>query len=404
MMVVVTPTAQEGPAVNKSLVKKTRSHILAICLLAIISAPAVSQVASERELEDVRRQIAALTDDINERTRERDALTADLGVVERKMANARTRLGEIDNEIAAAEARLVEIAAQTVVQQNALAEQQAILAKQLRTAYMSGRQERIKLLLNQQSPATLGRMLQYYRYLSKARVGNIDAVQAAISSLASLKDQAAKTRDDMVILRRETTEVLAALDKDRTDRSALVDTINQRLNDERQMLASLNEREQEVQRLLESLSEILEAYPTGSEAPMSTLRGDLTWPVAGSVRINFGSNMAGGRVKSRGMVLATDSGTEVRAIYHGQVLYADWLPGMGLLVIVDHGEALMSLYGYNETLQVSVGDWIAPGDVIATVGNSGGQGAPGLYFELRAAAKPVNPRPWFKRRPGPNRR
>ena len=162
----------------------------------------------------------------------------------------------------------------------------------------------------------------------------------------------------------------------------------------------LAQQEKDLTRLIAELTSILSDYPISSEEPFSELKGKLTWPVAGALLHDFGQPRAGGGVKWNGVVLGAPRGREVRAVYHGRVAFADWLAGMGLIVIVDHGEGFMTLYGYNETILKNAGDWVAPGDVIATVGDSGGQSEAGLYFELRQGAKPVNPRLWVTRRPG----
>jgi len=129
------------------------------------------------------------------------------------------------------------------------------------------------------------------------------------------------------------------------------------------------------------------------------LKGRLTWPIAGSLLHDFGQPRAAGGLKWHGVVLAAPRGREIRVVYHGRVIFADWLAGMGLLVIVDHGGGYMSLYGYNETTLKIAGDWVAPGDVIATVGDSGGQASSGLYFEIRKGTKPLNPRSWVSKQP-----
>ena len=136
-----------------------------------------------------------------------------------------------------------------------------------------------------------------------------------------------------------------------------------------------------------------------SEEPFSTFKGKLTWPVAGEVLHDYGTSRGSGPLKWNGVVLAAPRGREVRAVYHGRVIFADWLAGMGLLVVVDHGENFMTLYGYNETVLKSPGDWVAPGDAIATVGDSGGQSQASLYFEVRQGTRPVNPRQWVSRQP-----
>jgi septal ring factor EnvC (AmiA/AmiB activator) len=159
-------------------------------------------------------------------------------------------------------------------------------------------------------------------------------------------------------------------------------------------------QEKDLTRLIAELTSILSDYPISSEQPFREHKGRLTWPVAGALRHDFGQPRVGGNIKWNGVVLAAPRGREVRAVYHGRVAFADWLAGMGLLVIVDHGEGYMTLYGYNETILKNTGDWVAPGDVIATVGDSGGQSQPGLYFELRRGTKPENPRRWVTKKPG----
>ncbi len=165
-------------------------------------------------------------------------------------------------------------------------------------------------------------------------------------------------------------------------------------------VARLAAQEKDLTRLIDELSTILSDYPISSEQPFSEHKGKLTWPVAGTLLHDYGQPRVGGNIKWNGVVLAAPRGREVRAIYHGRIAFADWLAGMGLLIIVDHGEGYMTLYGYNETLQKNAGDWVAPGDVIATVGDSGGQSEAGLYFELRRGTRPVDLRQWVTRRPG----
>ena len=172
-----------------------------------------------------------------------------------------------------------------------------------------------------------------------------------------------------------------------------------RMQQEGEEIERLAAEEKDLTRLIAELTSILSDYPITSDAPFTELKGGLTWPVAGTLLHDFGQPRAGGGLKWNGVVLAASRGSEVRAVYHGRVVFADWLAGLGLLVIVDHGDGYMTLYGYNETTLKSTGDWVAPGDVIATVGDSGGQARAGLYFEIRQGAKPVNPKAWITRQP-----
>ena len=183
-------------------------------------------------------------------------------------------------------------------------------------------------------------------------------------------------------------------------RKQLLVSLNAQIEREGTAIERLAAEEKDLARLIAELTSILSDYPITSEEPFSTLKGRLTWPIAGRLMHDFGQPRAGGALKWNGVVLAAPRGLEVRTIYHGRVVFADWLAGMGLLVIVDHGEGYMSLYGYNETILKSTGDWVAPGDAIATVGESGGQSQAGLYFELRKGTRPINPRQWISRQPG----
>lgn len=365
---------------------------------------AQSQVATEAELKQVRQRIERLTAQAAERTRERDAVTAQLADVERRLAEVQTRRRDLRAEQAEATRRLAVAEERVVLQREALGQEREALGRQLRAAYTSGRQERIKLVLNQGDPEQVGRMLTYYRYLNAARLDNISALNEGLAKLARLVAEATTEQGRLDALAREAEALIVELGQQRSNRQTLVADIDRRMADEQQKLAALSAQEAELKRIVEELANILADYPVNAEQPISTLRGALTWPVAGRLVQNYGQTRAGASLRSKGLVLATEAGTEVRAIYHGRVVYADWLQGLGLLIIVDHGDDLLSLYGFNETLTKSVGEWIAPGEVIATVGNTGGQSQPGLYFELRQGTRAVNPRPWFRNRPGAGRR
>ena len=176
-------------------------------------------------------------------------------------------------------------------------------------------------------------------------------------------------------------------------------TLKARLAEDGAEIERLAAQEADLSRLIAELTSILSDYPITSDQPFASLKGKLTWPVAGQLLHDFGQPRANGRLKWNGVVLAASRGREVRAVYHGRVIFADWLDGMGLLVIVDHGGGYLTLYGHNETTMKSAGDWVAPGDVIATVGASGGQPRASLYFEIRRNARPVDPGAWFSRQP-----
>jgi septal ring factor EnvC (AmiA/AmiB activator) len=352
----------------------------------------------EQELEEVRERISELKQDMDRRAAERDRITGELQSAEVRISEKRVHLQELEKQRRFSENKKAELDLKLTARQQELATETSLLEAQVRAAYMNGGQERIKLLLNQHDPATLGRLLAYYRYFSEFRGKNIQAVTAHIVELQQLRAEVAREDERLAGLARARYVELTELNTAQDNRQQLLASLKKRITEEGSEIQRLAAQEQDLSRLIAELGSILADYPIRSEEPFSELKGRLTWPVAGALVHDFGQPRAGG-LKWNGVVLNAPRGREVRAVYHGRVVFADWLSGLGLLVIVDHGEGFMTLYGYNETLLKASGDWVAPGDVIATVGDSGGQAQAGLYFEIRQGKTPVNPRRWITRNP-----
>lgn len=354
----------------------------------------------ERELEEVRERISELKQSMDAAAADRDRLTADLQTAEVSIAEKRLRLKDLERQRAYSTKRRAELDNDIGEREAELAGEAESLAAQARAAYMSGNQEKIKLLLNQRDPATLGRVMTYYGYLNDYRAGNIETVSARIRELAELRSQVAAEEARLSDLAKRQDQELGKLGQAQDERATLLAALKNRLTVEGREIEGLAAQEKDLARLIAELMSILSDYPISSEEPFSEHRGLLTWPVAGTLLQDFGQPRVGGRLKWNGVVLAAPRGREVRSVYHGRVAFSDWLAGLGLLVIVDHGDGYMTLYGYNETTLKNAGDWVAPGDVIATVGDSGGQSQPALYFEIRKGKQPINPRRWVTRRPG----
>jgi len=378
-------------------------------LFLVIAATAVTQAQEtggelakikEQELEDVRERISELKESMDKSAATRDRVTADLQDAEVEISENRIRLKELERERDYSTRRKAELDTKLAEREAELDEESGELAEQVRAAYMSGSQERIKLLLNQRDPATLGRLMAYYGYLNEYRGANIEAVSSAIRELAALRSEVAAEEARIASLAKTRYEELTRLNAAQEKRQGLLDNLQKKLSNEGQEVDRLAAQEKDLSRLITELTTILSDYPISSEDPFSEHKGSLTWPVAGTLLHDFGQPRVSDRLKWNGVVLAASRGREVRSVYHGRVIFADWLAGLGLLVIVDHGENYMTLYGYNETILKNTGDWVAPGDVIATVGDSGGQNQSSLYFELRRGTQPLNPRQWVTRRPG----
>jgi septal ring factor EnvC (AmiA/AmiB activator) len=372
--------------------------------IAAIAAPAAGQdpelaQIKERELEQVREKISALKSSMDERAEERDRVTGELQAAEVQIAEKRAYLRDLERQRDYSQKKKADIEAKLATREAELAGESEQLAAQVTAAYTSGNQEKLKLLLNQHDPATVGRLLTYYRYMSDFRGQNINTVNGHIAELAELRAEVAEEESRLAVLTDARAAELKKLDTAQAGRQTLLASVKSKIADENAQINRLAAEEQDLARLIAELTSILSDYPITSEEQFSKLKGNLTWPIAGNLIHDFGQPRAGGKVKWNGVVLAAPRGREVRAIYHGRVVFADWLAGMGLLVIVDHGEGYLTLYGYNETTLKTAGDWVAPGDVIATVGDSGGQQQTGLYFEVRKGTQPQNPRQWVSRQP-----
>ena len=378
---------------------------LIMLLLAALAAEAQdteggAAKVKEQELEEVRERISELKRSMDQSATSRDRLTGELQTAEVEISEKRIRLKELERERDYSINQKRKLDGQIEQREAELLSEASELASQVRAAYMNGSQERIKLLLNQRDPATLGRLITYYRYLNDYRAGNIETVSAFLRELAELRGKVAAEEARLANLAKQRYDELTKLNTAQEKRRQLLVSLRGRMADEGREIEQLAAQEKDLSQLIAELSSILSDYPISSESPFSEHKGRLTWPVAGSLVHDFGQPRVTDRLKWNGVVLAAPRGHEVRSVYHGRVVFSDWLAGLGLLVIVEHGEGYMTLYGYNETTLKNTGDWVAPGDVIATVGDSGGQSRTALYFEIRRGTRPLNPRKWVTRRPG----
>jgi septal ring factor EnvC (AmiA/AmiB activator) len=260
---------------------------------------------------------------------------------------------------------------------------------------MIGREEPLKLLLNQKDPERAGRMFAYYGYFGRARAGQIHQIEDNVQSLSKLDAQLEEEDGKLAELEKAQRAQLAGLEQARARRGVVLASLEAESHTRSESLERLRGQQAGLEKLLKELRQALEKFPVDSNAEFARLRGRLVWPVNGRLVARFGETRAGG-VKWDGVLVATERGAPVRAVYQGRVIYADWLPGLGLLTIVDHGDGYMSLYGHNERLYKAAGEQVAAGDEIASAGDSGGTTRPELYFEIRKGGRPVDPRPWFK--------
>ncbi len=385
----------------------TRGHLAA--LLAALSvlcglpgpAPGAAQPEAdarkaEAELQAVKSEIERVTRQVSEEAVAKDRLSKQLKNAELSVGRAREGLDGVRRSRAEQASKRSSLAAQRKSREADLAQNRSALAGQLRAAYQIGKEEPLKLLLNQKDPRRAGRMFVYYSYFGRARADQIHDIETDVQAIANLDEQLQAQDAKLAELEQQQRAELMELERAREQRSGVLASLTAESNSHAQSLERLKSQQGSLERLLAELRRAMEKFPTlnGHDA-FARLRGKLAWPVGGRLVARFGESRAGG-VKWDGVLVATERGAPVRAVYSGRVIYADWLPGLGLLTIIDHGEGYMSLYGHNERLYKTVGERVNPGDTVGSAGDSGGSSRPEVYFEIRKGGKAVDPRPWFR--------
>jgi septal ring factor EnvC (AmiA/AmiB activator) len=353
----------------------------------------------EAELKKVNARIEKVRKSVNADLEKRDKLSVQLRDAELGVQASRRQLDDVRAQRIASEARLADLEREQAQRERELAAERGALAGELRTAYVNGREEQLKLLLNQQDPAAVGRMLAYYGYFGRARAERIAGIRDKLEHLMLLREKIAAETGRLRELESQQAQQVATLKGAQQRRSQAVAAIDTQIKSRGGEIKRLESQARGLEKLIADLRKALDRAPVARQAPFEPLKGKLPWPVQqGKVLARFGQPRAGGSLRWQGMLIGTERGARVRAPFEGRVAYADWLPGMGLMIVLDHGGGYLSLYGHNEEVFRKVGDPVAAGDVIGSVGDSGGHNQPALYFEVRRGRAPVNPENWLQRR------
>jgi septal ring factor EnvC (AmiA/AmiB activator) len=350
---------------------------------------------AESELQSVKSEIERISKQVSGEQVEHDRLAKELRSVELSVGKARESLEIVRRERAETAGHRATLAGQKKDAQANIARGRSALAGQLRAAYLIGHEEPLKLLLNQQDPARAGRMFVYYSYFGRERAQEIQSIEANVTRIDELDTELSAQDAKLAELENRQRSALTQVKQEQARRTEVLANLDAESHTHAQSLEKLRSQQAGLEKLLRELREAMAKYPVDTNSAFGQTRGKLAWPVSGHVVARFGETRAGG-VKWDGVLVATERGAPVHVVYQGRVIYADWLPGLGLLTIVDHGDGYMSLYGHNERLYKAVGERVSAGDAIASAGDSGGSTRPELYFEIRKSGKPVDPRPWFK--------
>jgi septal ring factor EnvC (AmiA/AmiB activator) len=369
-----------------------------ITLLTVAPALAEPQTREQAsaELKAVRDQIDTLKEDIEDEGRRRSRAERNLAEVEKSEQKVRRELTSTRKQLRDSKARQADLERQSEAQRKELKKQRTALANQLRVAYINGNEEWLRVSLSQKDATSLGRRMTYFGYLSRQRRITIEKVGMALKQLEEIQAEISRELAQLAKFEAEATEKLAEIADTRKERAELVNKINADIRSKDAQIERLQAQASELTNLVEALAKVLPKMPDIDAEPFAGQAASLSWPADGSVLKSFGDSRADGRLKWQGVLLGAPAGAVVRSVYHGRVVFSDWLDGMGLLTIIDHGAGYMSLYGHNQDLLKEVGEWVDPGEAIAHVGDSGGQVAAGLYFEIRKDGKPVNPKRWIR--------
>jgi septal ring factor EnvC (AmiA/AmiB activator) len=352
------------------------------------------------ELKKLRSSIETLRKELGEVRGQHDDLRSELRSTEDEIVTLKQQLEERDASLRVQADKVAALQRNKQTQQDNLAAQQRALAGQVRAAYLIGRQDYLKILLNQEDPARLGRTLVYYDFFNRKRTQYIRTLAADVSQIESL-EQAIKHRlAGITRLQAIQNEQKQVLERSQQTRKKVLAKLDSDIRSKERNLQRVVEDEERLRTLLPKLQDALSgiaAEPGVDRSSFKLLKGKLPWPAQGPLLVSYGSSRMAGAMKWQGVLIGADAGQDVKAISHGRVAFADWLRGFGLLIIVDHGDGYMSLYGHNQSLHKRAADWVEAGEVIASVGDTGERDQPGLYFEIRHQGNPANPVLWCKK-------
>jgi septal ring factor EnvC (AmiA/AmiB activator) len=377
--------------------------------LAVCAIPA--QAAPKDELEELRGRIGALQKQLAESEETKVEAADALRESERAVSVTNRKLYQLADQRREVNAALTKLRSRARTVEGDIADEQETLGNLLYQQYVAGQSDAVKLVLNREDPNEIARQLHYLGYVSRARAELLASLRYNLANLEKLADETRAKSAELRALQNEEASQKRRLESEKAERQRIYAQVSSQIAQSRQQLSTLKRDEERLTRLIERLAKELSRKKPGKRitnralpnadsgsGPFRNLKGRLRLPVLGELTNRFGSPRQDSGLSWKGLFISAEPGREVKAIAGGRVVYADWLRGFGNLMIVDHGDGYMSLYGNNEALLKQVGDETRAGDTIAAIGNSGGNPDSGLYFELRFQGKPFDPLPWVRLR------
>ncbi len=352
---------------------------------------------AKTELDALRDRIDAVRGEIAADKSQRSGLSSRLAEAEAQISTASRHLRELDADIGRAKARVADLAGRRNSERVQLADQLSALRAQVRAAYANGRMDKMRLLLSDQSPEKLGRMLVYYEYFATAQTRQVAQLRDALSDLVvrqrALEAEQARLTDQ----RQARSATLTRLETNQDQRRQTIAALDKRLSSKNASLEDMQADAARLEKLMSSLQRQLADLPEpgGNDIAFARLKGRMAPPVSGRLLARFGARKAGGPLRWQGEWLAAPEGTPVKAVAGGRVVYVGYMHRYGLIVVIDHGSNYYTLYGHAESSYVDVGDTVSRGQSIALAGRSGGHEQSGTYFEIRRGQTPINPADWL---------
>ena len=390
--------------IKKVNIKKIRFNSIMVLALSftiipagIVGAAAQRSTENQQEqqtnnkLKDVHKEIAKQRKTIAKTNQKRQKLEARLKKDELAIAVVAKKVNETNTQLTTTKTSIAKLKQEKIKLLQQKQQQQKLLAQQLRAAYSNGDHDYLKLILNQEKPASIQRTLTYYQYFNKARIDEIKHFEKTVADIAKVTEQQQQQAEKLVQLQQQQLAQQAQLKESNKARKGTIKQLNRQLLSKQEQLQKLQSEEENLTIELNKLQQL--AREELDLAGLDKLQHKLAWPVKGRLLKRFG-NRKQGYLKWKGVLIAASIGKNVNSIHSGKVLFSDWLNGYGLVIVVDHGNGYMSLYGHNQALLKNVGDRVETGEPIALVGQSGGQSRPALYFEVRHDGKTVNPKIW----------
>lgn len=371
----------------------------ALILLATGAFGGDDAAQKQKELETLRARIATVNDGLTRDRQARDRLAVQIETAEQRIAGLGVQVQKLKSEVRAQDERLRRTAEERQRAERALAQQKRAFGRQLRAAYAIGERSQIKMMLNLDSAARLSRTATYFDLLNRHRRQQIESVRDEAAALDAVLERQRQEGEQLTALVRKRESALADLQARRGERQGLLAELGRRIAGATGDVERLRAQENDLLRLLESLREALADIPfdLGNGTPFAQLKGKLPWPIKGKLLARFGDAKAGGRLKWNGLWIGGAEGSAVRAVARGRVAYVGWMHRYGLIAVLEHEGGYYSLYGHNQSVGVSTGEWIEAGAGVATLGATGGHSRPGLYFELRKGSVAVNPKEWLRK-------